>query len=216
MDISISSTADSRITTKQRILTCAVDLFASKGYTETSVRDIALAVGINASSLYNHFKSKDDILRFLLNDFDEHSENMFNHPDLYEILRKNPTAEGILTCLELSLSILSDAKYQKTLHVIFQEHHRNSIIRDYVAKLLMEAEDYVLKILTILKGFNVIRQDVELDFWQKVASSLIYTFPNRTMIGIGDELQGYSGMDLKSLLHYMFSLILQLHSVAKS
>ena len=213
MDNAISANVDKRIPTRQKIIDSAIELFSSKGYTETSVRDIALAVGINASSLYNHFKSKEEILRHLLESFDKFTENMFNHPDLYNILRKNPTAEGILSCLDISLSVLSDERYQKTLHVIFQEHHRNEIIREYIAKIIQESEDYILRMLTILKGLNIIRQDIKPDFWQKVASSLLYTFPNRTMIGIGDESQDYTGMDLKNLLYYMFSLILQFYSV---
>ena len=216
MDIEVLENIEIRIPTKQKIVYSAIDLFASKGYTETSVRDIALSVGINASSLYNHFRSKDDILRYLLHDFDVNSENMFNHPNLYEILRKNPTAEGIMTCFEHSLSILADDQNKKTLHVIFQEHHRNAIIRDYVAMLIMEAEDYILKILTILKGLNVIKQDVDPDFWQKTASSLIYTFPNRSMLGIGDGIKNFSGMNLKNLLSYMFNMILQLYGVTEA
>ena len=44
--------------TKARILWEALELFSSKGYKGVSVRDIAGAVGIRESSLYNHFKGK--------------------------------------------------------------------------------------------------------------------------------------------------------------
>lgn len=47
--------------TKDIILYKSLTLFSQKGYEGISMRDIAAAVGIKASSLYNHFKSKEEI-----------------------------------------------------------------------------------------------------------------------------------------------------------
>ena len=47
--------------TRERILWEALGLFAQKGFEAVSVRELAGAVGIRESSLYNHFKSKQDI-----------------------------------------------------------------------------------------------------------------------------------------------------------
>lgn len=49
------------MTTKERITEEALTLFAEKGYKGTSVKNIADAVGIKDASLYNHFKSKQEI-----------------------------------------------------------------------------------------------------------------------------------------------------------
>jgi AcrR family transcriptional regulator len=49
-------------------------LFSESGYKEVSMRDIAKAVGINASSLYNHYASKEDILNALYSFFAAHWE----------------------------------------------------------------------------------------------------------------------------------------------
>lgn len=48
--------------TKDRILSQAARLFHEKGYAATSMREIASAVGIEASSLYNHISSKQQLL----------------------------------------------------------------------------------------------------------------------------------------------------------
>ena len=216
MDNQLPSTADKRIPTRQKIVDCAVNLFASNGYTETSVRDIALAVGINASSLYNHFKSKEDILRYLLDNFDEQTESMYSKPDIITILRENPTVDGILVCFEAILSFITDDPHFKTLQVIYQEHHRNDLVKAYVARTILESEDYIARIFTALKDLNIIKQDSDPDFWKKTASSMLYTYPNRTMIGIGHGYSDYAGMDLKAFLHYMFSLVLKLYGVSDS
>ena len=55
-------------TRKQVILEESAILFNEKGYSATSMQDIASKCGIRASSLYNHIKSKQEILSFLLLD----------------------------------------------------------------------------------------------------------------------------------------------------
>ncbi len=51
---------------KEVIRSCAARLFRKKGYNATSMRDIAEAVGIKAASIYNHIKSKQELLEDLL------------------------------------------------------------------------------------------------------------------------------------------------------
>lgn len=48
---------------KQEILAAAARLFRDRGYSATSMRDLAGAVQLKASSLYNHIDSKEDILQ---------------------------------------------------------------------------------------------------------------------------------------------------------
>ncbi|WP_322172708.1 TetR/AcrR family transcriptional regulator [Acutalibacter caecimuris] len=47
--------------TKEKILWEALELFSCRGYAAVSMRDIAKAVGIRESSLYNHFAGKREI-----------------------------------------------------------------------------------------------------------------------------------------------------------
>ncbi|MCL3818621.1 TetR/AcrR family transcriptional regulator [Aeromicrobium wangtongii] len=48
--------------TSQEIRRVALEMFATKGYDATSVRDIAAVVGIRGATLYHHFGSKEEIL----------------------------------------------------------------------------------------------------------------------------------------------------------
>ena len=51
--------------TRDRIESAAVRLFVEKGVTETTVRDIAQAVGISEGALYRHFVSKEQLVWLL-------------------------------------------------------------------------------------------------------------------------------------------------------
>ncbi|WP_139920822.1 TetR/AcrR family transcriptional regulator [Hymenobacter sp. DG01] len=50
---------------RQLILEEAAKLFKQKGFGGTSMRDLAGEVGIEAASMYNHIKSKDEILELI-------------------------------------------------------------------------------------------------------------------------------------------------------
>ncbi len=68
--------------TKQKILYAALDLFSQKGYDAVSVRDIARAVGIKESSLYNHFQNKQDIYDSILAFYEARGEEVGYSLDL--------------------------------------------------------------------------------------------------------------------------------------
>ena len=55
-----------KISTKEKILFAALDLFSKYGYKATSTEQIATAVGIKKPSLYDHYKNKHDILDSLI------------------------------------------------------------------------------------------------------------------------------------------------------
>jgi TetR/AcrR family transcriptional regulator, cholesterol catabolism regulator len=63
--------------TRQGVLDAAAHLFASKGYADTSMSDIAAEAGIKAGSVYYHFASKDElvyeVLRFGVTHSFEHT-----------------------------------------------------------------------------------------------------------------------------------------------
>jgi len=49
-----------------KLLQMAAHLFRSKGYERTTVRDLAAAIGIQSGSIFHHFKSKEEILRSVM------------------------------------------------------------------------------------------------------------------------------------------------------
>jgi AcrR family transcriptional regulator len=70
--------------TRTEIQHVARELFTSKGYEATSMREIAEALGIKKASLYYHFTGKEDILRSLVEQRGTEAE------DLLEWITRQP------------------------------------------------------------------------------------------------------------------------------
>lgn len=56
---------------EREIYDTAARLFARRGYSRTSIRDLSEALGLQKSSLYHYFESKEDLLHRLLDQFME-------------------------------------------------------------------------------------------------------------------------------------------------
>jgi AcrR family transcriptional regulator len=89
-------TTDVATDTKARILTQAERLFAEKDFSGTGIGEIAQRAGIAKSVIYHYFKSKDDILKTLIDDFID---------EAVELNRMLPKKHGISTDDPLSASI---------------------------------------------------------------------------------------------------------------
>lgn len=65
------------LTRKEHIRFSAQKLFREKGYAATSMRDLAKEVGVEAPSLYNHFSSKNELLKEICFDIANQFYNAF-------------------------------------------------------------------------------------------------------------------------------------------
>jgi AcrR family transcriptional regulator len=61
--------AHARPDTRERIQSVALELFAEQGYDKTSLREIAERLDVTKAALYYHFKSKEDIVTSLVEDY---------------------------------------------------------------------------------------------------------------------------------------------------
>ncbi|WP_280468372.1 TetR/AcrR family transcriptional regulator [Nocardia cyriacigeorgica] len=67
--------------TKQAIRDAAVTLFTNKGFEQTSLREVADAVGITKASLYYHYASKLDLLLAIIDPVIDHMRSVVEDID---------------------------------------------------------------------------------------------------------------------------------------
>ena len=86
---------------KFEIINCAAQLFKNKGYSAVTMRDIAQALDIKAASLYNHIKSKQEILVLIIIEIAEEFTRVMN-----EILESDaPTISKVERVIQLHIAI---------------------------------------------------------------------------------------------------------------
>ena len=84
------------MTTKEKIVEKALELFSQRGYGGVSIRDIAREVGIRESSIYNHFPGKQAIFDAIVEACLQQSEAYFRSAALpYERGDDTSVYEGI-------------------------------------------------------------------------------------------------------------------------
>jgi len=200
-----------KIPTKQKILNSATHLFSIKGYTETTIREIAAFIGMTEASIYNHFKSKKAILEYILEEYSVFiSADFFKKEKLLE-LKENPTTDDILSCVMLVLPEDKEEYYFEKLNVILQEQHRNPIVRKFMSEHIFLSTERVFEtIINKLKELDILRQDADADFWIKLCSSLMYAFDSRRLLGIGENSPDFSGMGLVDLMVNVCNMMLKM------
>ena len=80
------------MSTRDKIMDVALNMFSERGYEAVSIRDICGEVGIKESTLYYHFKNKKDILDSLIEKFRSHIDGLLSHVD--EITDKPAQKKG--------------------------------------------------------------------------------------------------------------------------
>lgn len=106
-------------TGRDRILAEAAELFLTKGYGDTSLRDIAGAVGIQPASIYHHFSSKEALFTEVLRLGIDFTTSAFDAADASLQPDARPS-EIVLAHIEAHLTALFDhGPYTATNIVVF-------------------------------------------------------------------------------------------------
>jgi AcrR family transcriptional regulator len=108
--------------TRQRILDAALELFARQGYAATSVRELARAVGLRESSLYNHFAGKEAILHALVGAWGPANWAERLRGPRYRALKDNPAGFCATYAADL-LELWCDPREQKFQEMLLAERN---------------------------------------------------------------------------------------------
>ena len=196
---------------KQRIICAALNLFAERGFTETTMREIGDAAGIRAQSLYTHFNSKACLLEHLLEDYKQYASNMKPSEESWSRLTKDATVEDVMACLTLYFQ-KEAGYYLKMIVMLFQEQCRNETIRAFMTKdLILWHEHYITNILRRLVSVGALTRDVDIAFWATLHANLNYASMARFVLGISEAQPDFKGKRMEEIKRTMYETIFKLH-----
>lgn len=104
--------------TRQALLDAALDLFAENGYFGTSLRDVASAVGVRESAIYNYFKSKEALFEALIL-ADQHTKQ-----ERLASIIEGPITDVRVTLEDLAISSLENfvaPRQQKLFRILMSD-----------------------------------------------------------------------------------------------
>ena len=94
---------------KGKLLAKSAKLFREKGYERTTVRDLAAAVGIQSGSIFHHFKTKEDILKAVMEEVIIYNTHLMRQK-LSEAGSPRDEVLALITCeLEAITGVTGDA-----------------------------------------------------------------------------------------------------------
>ena len=180
--------------TKIRIIEATSDIMSIKGVKETSLADIAKAVGISKGTLYYHYSSKDDIIYDIADQhlikiteelmalIDSYKDRSTPEKVLIMVLEKiiNAETRGKLHLYLLGDAIMGNASLKQRFHEKYKEWHKT--LNDGLKRIFEE-------------------DDVSYDLMSQVLLAMLDGFLIQKMIGIEQiPLEGIASILTHSIL----------------
>ncbi len=161
-------TADRGSRRREEILQVAAELFAAKGFEETTIREIGDAAGILSGSLYHHFQTKEEMLHDLLAEF------VAMIPEYQTIVeRGGPPKETIGAMIDLGLRTAVNNPHIVAITV----HERKVLARNptfsYVQGAWREMSKIWYGVLEQAAAEGVVRDDLDLRLVLRMMNDLI-------------------------------------------
>ncbi|MFA6642696.1 MAG: TetR/AcrR family transcriptional regulator [Methanomethylophilus sp.] len=122
---------------RRQILNAAMELFFEKGYNETTTRDIVHKTGILNGSLYNRFKSKDDILRSVV------AETI---NDALAVSEKSLEQEKdllVAVVLPAAMELYAASLSSKVAELFYEAHKNWEVVQDLIDLAINWAKQYL-------------------------------------------------------------------------
>ena len=164
-----------KLGTREKIIKAAIFLFSDKGYSKTSVRDIAKEVMIKPASLYSHFTSKEEILHTL---YDCYLENQNNtHPVISELLKEVETLHPIEVLKKVDFRYTGEAleNMDRIAIIGFMEWKTDKKSEEFVKKALLDlADDFLRPLLEKMLELKKI-EPLNIDAFICLVSSLTFS-----------------------------------------
>lgn len=125
--------------TKERIQDVAIDLFSQKGYNAVSIRDIASLVEIHESTIYSHYKGKEDIMDSIIDALLDEFKDTSTRIPLTELIDQYSPEKLLKSAITpMILRMKESPKIRKILRLMLIELYQNQKFLNFFKNLYIE------------------------------------------------------------------------------
>ena len=139
-----------------KLLQTAAHLFRNKGFERTTVRDLASAVGIQSGSIFHHFKSKDEILRAVMEETIRYNTALMRAA----LAKADSVRERVLALIRCELQSIMGGTGEAMAVLVYEWRSLSEQGQRQVLALRDIYEDLWLEVLGQAKEAGYIRGDV--------------------------------------------------------
>ena len=167
--------------TKERILAAALEMFSQNGYAGTNIRELTASLGLVKSSMYKHFKSKEEIWNTLLDEMIVYYAERFGSSAKSLPVPDSPEGLVEMTMRMVKLTI-RDEKISKTRKVLTLEQFRDERARELATKhFLTGLTDMFTPVFRSMMEKGLLRKD------DPAMLAFAYTAPISALIHLCDR-----------------------------
>lgn len=176
--------------TKKIILKKALELFSERGYDSVSVGEIAQKVGIKAPSLYNHYKSKEDIFQAIVSEtaeryekgtykIDIHVENVSRDIPSFKKIASESLAEKVKQIFLYSLHDETVSRFRKMMTI--EQFRSEKLAKLYSERYVDRMIAYHADIFrSLIAAGEIVNED-------PITLATSYVSPIITLLGVCDR-----------------------------
>jgi TetR/AcrR family transcriptional regulator, cholesterol catabolism regulator len=160
---------------KKLIVARSAELFRTGGYSATSMRDIADAVGVEAASLYNHIRAKTDLLREIIFGVADHCNQ---HLEELQQSQKTP-GEKIEELIRFHVRLMINRYDEYSVMTHDWNHLPEQLLHEFAGQrrhYVQQMEQIVAQgietgefknIIPYVAVLNILSAVMGLEFWQR-------------------------------------------------
>ena len=167
--------------TKEKILAAALEMFSQNGYAGTNIRELTASLGLVKSSMYKHFKSKEEIWNTLLDEMIVYYAERFGSSAKSPPVPDSPEGLVEMTMRMVKLTI-RDEKISMTRKVLTLEQFRDERARELATKhFLTGLTDMFTPVFRSMMEKGLLRRD------DPAMLAFAYTAPISALIHLCDR-----------------------------
>jgi AcrR family transcriptional regulator len=124
--------------TKIKIIEVSIELFSKRGFNGASIRNITNDVGIKESSLYKHFKNKDEIMETIFINFRKETEQLLPPMEyVNQIVESMSLSLFLEKGIENFLKHIDDPINLRTWRIMYMELFNHPMAQDIYSNGIM-------------------------------------------------------------------------------